>query len=86
MWLQMFWLLTADYKRRCRNWECNRIIAYEQPEQVSSGLERNDRSAGYATRSDRVFCDNKKKCANRYNYLTRTKPRRQAARHQLTAL
>jgi hypothetical protein len=27
------------------------------------------------TRSDKAFCS--RKCGNRYNYLTRTKPRRQ---------
>jgi|SRR5215208_1594542 len=77
MWLQMFWLLTADHKRRCDNWECNRIIAYEQPEQIASGLKRNDRSAGYSTRADKAFCS--KKCANRHYYLTVTKFKRQAA-------
>jgi hypothetical protein len=77
MWLQMFWLLTSDDQRRCRNWECNRIIAYEQPEQVNSGLRKNNRRAEYATRNDREFCS--KKCNNRHNYLTKAKPQRQAA-------
>ncbi len=83
MWLQMSWLLCSDDARRCRNWECNRVVVFEQPEQVSQGLERNDRSAGYRTRNDKVFCS--KRCSNRYNYLTRTKPQRQAASaHELS--
>src|SRR5829696_4758766 len=76
MWLQMFWLLTSsEAPRRCKNWECDRVIAYEQPDQPTRGTEKNDRSGGYKTRSDKAVCS--KKCGNRYNYLTRTKPRRQ---------
>jgi hypothetical protein len=79
MWLQMFWLLTASEEpRRCRNWECDKIIAYKLANQPMQGLRKNDRSGGYATRKDRKFCDDK--CRNRYNYLTRTIPRRHAAR------
>ena len=79
MWLQMFWLLTAsETPRKCRNWECDKIIAYKQPVQPTQGMTKNDRSGGYSTRKDREFCDYK--CRNRYNYFTRTKPRRQAAR------
>lgn len=69
MWLQMFWLLTAqETPRRCK--ECDRIIAYQQPDYGVRG-----------TRSDRRFCEvdeNGKRngCKNRYNYRTRTKPRR----------
>jgi hypothetical protein len=77
IWLQMFWLLTAsETPRRCRNWECDRIILYEQPEQPMRLVSKNDRSGGYRTRVDKGFCS--KKCSNRYNYLTRTKPRRQS--------
>jgi hypothetical protein len=77
IWLQMFWLLTAsETPRRCRNWECDRIILYEQPEQPMRLMPKNDRSGGYRTRVDKDFCS--KKCSNRYNYLTRTKPRRQS--------
>jgi hypothetical protein len=60
MWLQMFWLLTADQdqQRRCR-W-CNRVIAFKQPELPrSGGLKRNDRSGGYRTRTDKVYCDDR---------------------------
>jgi hypothetical protein len=79
MWLQMYWLLTAtEEPRRCRNPECDKIIAYEQPDQPTQGIRKNDRSGGYATRKDRRFCDDP--CRSRYHYLTRTKPRRQAAR------
>lgn len=82
MWLQMFWLLTAtEAPRRCRNWECGKIIALDQPIQPTEGKKRNDRSNGYRTRIDRQFCpDNNDRCKNRYNYLTRVKPRRRAAR------
>jgi hypothetical protein len=67
MWLQMFWLLTAtEAPRRCRNWECDKIIAYEQPNQSVRGTK------------PKKFCS--KTCANRYQYLMKTKPRRQAAR------
>ena len=77
MWLQMFWLLTAtEEPQRCKN--CDKIIAYEQPDQSVRGTKKNDRSEGYRTRVDKKFCG--KKCRNRYTYLTKTKPRRQAAR------
>jgi hypothetical protein len=77
MRLQMFWLLTAtETPQRCKN--CDKIIAYEQPEQPMRGTKANNRSAGYRTRRDKTFCD--KKCRDRYHYLTKTKPRRQAAR------
>jgi hypothetical protein len=77
MWLQMFWLLTAsEAPRRCKNWECDKIIAYEQPDQPTLGTKKNDRSGGYITRIDKAFCS--KRCSNRYNYLTRTKPQRQS--------
>jgi hypothetical protein len=77
MWLQMFWLLTAsEAPRRCKNWECDKIIAYEQPDQPTRGTKKNDRSGGYITRIDKAFCS--KRCSNRYNYLTRTKPQRQS--------
>lgn len=69
MWLQMYWLLTAqETPRRCK--ECDRVIAYEQPDYGVRG-----------TRRDRRFCEvdeNGKRdgCKNRYNYRTRTKHRR----------
>jgi hypothetical protein len=48
MWLQMFWLLTAsETPRRCRNWECDKVIAYEQPEPLARVVKKNDRSGGY---------------------------------------
>jgi hypothetical protein len=77
MWLQMFWLQTAaETPQRCKN--CDKIIAYEQPDQPMQGMRANDRSAGYRTRRDKRFCD--KMCRDRYHYLTVTKPRRQANR------
>jgi hypothetical protein len=82
MWLQMFWLLTAtETPRRCR--QCERIIAYEQPEQLMQGTKKNDRSGGYRTRRDKTFCD--KRCRDRYQYRTKTKPRRLAAREAARA-
>ncbi len=78
MWLQMAWLLIYGYERLCQNPECPRVIVPKQPDQPHEGLDRNDRSGGYATRKDKRFCS--RKCRTRYNYLTRTKPRRQAAR------
>src|SRR5215211_113571 len=72
MWLQMFWLLTAtEAPQRCNY--CDKIIAYEQPEQPLQGVKRNDRSAGYRTRRDKGYCD--KTCRDRHYYLTVTKPR-----------
>jgi hypothetical protein len=77
IWLQMYWLLTADEEpQRCKN--CDKIIAYEQPDQPVEGTTRNNRSGGYRTRIDKRFCD--KTCRDRYHYLTKTKPRRRAAR------
>jgi hypothetical protein len=77
MWLQMFWLLTAtETPRRCR--QCDRIVAYEQPDQPMQGTKKNNRSGGYRTRKDKKYCD--ETCRNRYHYLTKTKPARQAAR------
>jgi hypothetical protein len=77
MWLQLFWLLTAaDTPRRCR--QCDRIIAYEQPDQPMQGTIKNDRSGGYRTRKDKGFCD--KKCRDHYHYVTVTQPRRRAGR------
>jgi hypothetical protein len=71
MWLQVFWLLTASTAPlRCRNWECDKIISYEQPEQPQGKKKRG--------RKKEKFCSTK--CSNRYVYLTDTKPRRQAAR------
>ena len=80
MWLQMFWLLTSEETpRRC--WQCGRVITYEQPDQRMRGMDKNDRTGGYRTRADRHFCKfdehgKRDGCKNRYNYQTRTKPRR----------
>lgn len=74
MWLQMFWLLTASEEpRKCRL--CDKIIAYKQPEQTKRLTPKNDRSGGYRTGPKKSYCS--RKCSNRYNYLKRTKPRRQ---------
>jgi hypothetical protein len=64
MWLQMFWLLTAEEEpRRCRH--CDKIISYGGSDQRKRGPKRR-------------FCD--KKCSDSYHYETVTKPRRRAAR------
>jgi hypothetical protein len=69
MWLQMFWLLTAtEAPRRCKN--CDRIIAYEQPNQPQGTKKRG--------RKKEKFCN--KECSDRYVYKTKTKPRRQASK------
>jgi len=64
MWLQMFWLLTAEEEsRRCRY--CDKIIAYGESGQRKRGPKSK-------------YCD--KKCSDRYHYETVTKPGRRAAR------
>jgi hypothetical protein len=76
LWLEMFWVLLSKKPRPCYNPECNRIVPYE-PTPAREWLEKNDRSTGYATRADKIYCS--RKCANRHYYVTVTKPRRQAA-------
>jgi hypothetical protein len=80
MYLQMMWLLTAsdDQVRRCALPWCNKVITYEQPEQLMAGLQRNDRSKGYRTRRDKEYCDDD--CKGAYHYHFRVKPRRQRNR------
>ena len=75
MWQQMLWLWADGEPKRCKNWECRRVIDYEHPEQPTGSLKRDDRSGGYRTRKDKKFCS--MKCANRYHYLTVRKPKRQ---------
>jgi hypothetical protein len=78
MYLQMMWLLTAseDQVRRCALPWCNKVIAYEQPEQpMDPGSKKNDRSKGYRTRRDKEYCD--RDCKGKYHYHFRVKPRRQ---------
>jgi len=78
MWLQMYFLLTNGEPTRCSNYECNKVITFEGSMPASNpGLRKNARGR-YKTRSDKRFCS--KACANRYRYLTKTKPQRQAAR------
>jgi hypothetical protein len=77
LWLEMFWILLSDDTRRCHNSECNRIIPFE-PTPARDLFAQNIRDTGYATRDDKVYCS--KSCANRHYYLTKTKPRRRAAR------
>jgi hypothetical protein len=58
MYLQMMWLMTATGEiRRCQGPGCNKIITFEQPEQliVDSGLKKNVRG-NYRTRKDKRFC------------------------------
>jgi hypothetical protein len=77
MWLQMFFLFTSANPIRCKNWECPNIIDIENPQPVEDpGLRKNARGR-YKTRADKRFCS--KSCANRYHYLTKTKPRQRAA-------
>lgn len=75
MWLQMRWLLRAppENVRHCL-W-CNRVIAFEQPEQSEGdpGLKKNARG-GYRTRKDKKFCDDH--CRAKHYYHARVKPRR----------
>jgi hypothetical protein len=81
----MLWLVgTKDQPRQCKLMElgeCTRVIASESPEPVAmQSLEKNDRSKGYRTRSDKQFCS--KEHNNRYHYLTKIKPRRQQQRQR----
>lgn len=82
VYLQAMWLLVADNPGRCRNPECRRVLAFEQPERKPDPGVPNDRSMGYRPRSDREYCDNNKRCVNRHYYLRERKPRRQAAKRR----
>jgi len=77
LWLEMFWMLLSERTRRCQNPECNRIVPFE-PTPARDWFERNDHSTGYATRTDKIYCDSR--CANHHYYLTTIKPRRAAAK------
>jgi hypothetical protein len=78
MWLQMYFLLTSAHRTLCRNPECNRIITIEEPIPAQNAGGRRNARGKYKTRTDKKFCS--KACANRYQYLTKTKPRRRAAK------
>jgi len=57
MYLQGYWLMTAKGgERRCKGPGCLRVITFDQPEQPSDPWKKNDRSRGYRTRVDKVFC------------------------------
>jgi hypothetical protein len=57
MYLQMYWLMTAKGDvRRCKEPGCPRVITFDQPEQPRDHWIPNDRSRGYKTRVDKVFC------------------------------
>jgi len=74
MWLQMYWLLTATGEvRRCR-W-CDKVIAFEQPEQPNAdpGLKKGVRGA-YRTRKDKKYCSDG--CRGLYHYHSKVGPRR----------
>jgi hypothetical protein len=73
----MFWILLSDNTRRCQDPECNRIVPFE-PTPARDWFSQNARATGYATRSDKVYCDSK--CTNRLYYRTTIKPRREAAK------
>ena len=78
MYLQMSWLVTAkgEQVRWCKMPDCTKVIAFEQPEQgVSGSKRRNDRSMGYRTRSDKVFCSDR--CRSRYHYRYQRKAKLQ---------
>lgn len=58
MYLQMMWLMTTTSEtRRCQGPGCNKIIAFEQPDQPDedAGLRKNPRGR-YRTRKDKRFC------------------------------
>jgi hypothetical protein len=74
----MFWFLIYGNERPCQNPKCNRVIAFEELDQPYEGLSRDNRSGGYGTREDKRFCSDRRR--HHYHYLTKTKPRRQAAR------
>ena len=78
MYLQMMWLLTAtgDEVRWCARPECTKVITYEQPKQsIVTGLKKNDRSNGYRTRKDKIFCS--ENCKGLYHYHYRVKAKHQ---------
>lgn len=57
MYLQMYWLMTSKGNvRRCKGPGCRRVITFDQPEQPRGLWKKNDRSRGYRTRVDKVFC------------------------------
>lgn len=57
MYLQMYWLMTAKGDvRRCKAPGCLRVITFDQPKQQGDHWKKNDRSMGYRTRRDKVFC------------------------------
>ncbi len=81
MYMQMAWLMAAkgEEVRWCKMPGCTRIIAFKEPEKVPTGTKKNDpkkndRSAGYKTRRDKVFCG--PDCRGKYHYHQRVKPGR----------
>ena len=71
MYLQMMWLLTTtgDEIHWCNRPECTRLITYEQPEQPEDpSMRKNDRSIGYQTRRDKVFCSERCRALHYYHY------------------
>jgi len=67
MWLQMMFLVSATGKvRYCLGPGCNAVISFDQPQQPPApGLKKNDRSRGYRTRRDKVFCSKRCNMAHR---------------------
>jgi hypothetical protein len=55
LWLQAMWLLVASDVQRCLYPECNRVIAYEQPEKPS-GHKKGQRKRP-KTRKDKRYCN-----------------------------
>jgi hypothetical protein len=66
IYLQMMFLMRATGKvRYCKGPGCTNIISFDQPQQPSAlSLKKNDRSQGYRTRRDKVFCS--KRCNMAY--------------------
>jgi hypothetical protein len=57
MYLQMYWLMTArGGVRRCKEPGCPRVITFDQPKLPRDPWRHNDRSRGYKTRAEKVFC------------------------------
>ncbi len=80
MYLQFMWFLTAtgDEIRWCARPECTRVIDFSQPRQtVQEGLRRNDRSMGYRTRTDKIFCSDRCRGLHYYHHVKKGKRERE---------
>jgi hypothetical protein len=78
MYLQMMWLLTTtgDEILWCKRPECTKVLTYDQPEQPKDpGMKKNDRSKGYRTRQDKVFCSDRCRALHYYHHVREHKHR-----------